>query len=209
MIEVNLLPDRLRARSQPAAKKEPVLAPVPKAFPMGLGGLALLMGLLVVFSGSNMGAAERQSRSVEHQLKNAKAQAAEAERILEDLPKVTERYTVLATRLNGKVRWSDLLRVISLRCPEGVQISTLELERDRRSGRMLTLVIRGVYSGASSLEMHFTKGLQQSATFGEAFEAVIPEKELMSEDGTSFAISCVFRPFKDELVDDSNGALVR
>jgi len=201
MIEINLLPSELRPRTRSSAKREPVLAPVPKAFPLGLGVLTLLMGILIVASGVQVGASERKSRQLEHDLKVAKSQATQAERTMEEFPALAERYGVLASRLDGRVRWAEVLRVISLRCPESVLITTLELEGGRRTSHPTKLVIRGTYSGPNSLEMRFADGLKESATFTEIFEAVIPEKNLLPDDRTSFAISCLFRPFKDELID--------
>ena len=209
MIEINLLSTESRPRPPSIAKKQPALAPVPRAFPMGLGGLTLLMALLVVVSGSRVGASQRRSKRVEHEVRMAKAQAAEAERITENFPTLAGRYTTLAPRLDGRILWSNVLRVVSLRCPEGVLITSLKLEHDRRTGRPTKLVIRGLYSGGDSLEMRFASALKQSATFTELFEAVIPEKTLMAEDRTSFAISCLPRPFQDELVDGTDEAPTR
>ena len=204
MIEINLLPDQLRQRSQPSAKRPSGFAPVSKAFPLGLLVLVLLMGLLVLVSSTKLGASHRKSRQLERELKAAKAQATEAERVTESFPALAARYTVLASRLDGKVSWSDVLRVVSLRCPSGVLITSLKLERDRTTGRPVKFVIRGVYGGTRSLEMRFADGVKESTTFTEIFEAVIPERNLMPDDRTSFALLCLFRPFSDELVDGTD-----
>jgi len=204
MIEINLLPNQLRPRSRPATKRDPVFAPVPKAFPLGLGALTLLMGVLIVFSGTQVGARERKSKQLEHDLKTAKMQAAQAEQTTAEFPALAERYTVLASRLDGKVHWADLLRIVSQRCPEGVLITKLDLESGHRKNQPSKLVIRGTYSGSNSLEMRFANGLKESATFTETFEAVIPEKYLMPDDRISFAISCLFRPFADPLINGTD-----
>jgi len=204
MIEINLLPNQLRPRTRPTTKREPVLAPVPKAFPLSLGGLTLLMGALIVISGVRVSTSERKSRQVRHDLKVAKDQAAQAETITEKFPALAERYTVLASRLDGKTPWADVLRVVSQRCPEGVLITKLEIEPSRRKNQPGTFVIRGAYGGPNSLEMRFANGLKESATFTETFEAVIPEKNLMPDDRISFAISCLFRPFADPLTDGTD-----
>ena len=204
MIEINLLPNQLRPRTRLVTKKDPVLAPIPKAFPLGLGGVMLLMVVLILASGARVSASERKSRQVEHDLKLAKAQAARAETITEEFPALADRYAVLASRLDGKVHWADVLRVVSQRCPEGVIITKLELVPSRRRDQPGTFVIRGAYSGSNSLEMRFANGLKESATFTETFEAVIPEKNLMPDDRISFAISCLFRPFADPLIDGTD-----
>ena len=202
MIEINLLPDRARANIKASHQhKEPTLAAVPKAFPIALGGLALLMGLLVVVTGSTVGANERKSKQIERDLAEAKTQATEAESIIAGIPELTASYTVLATRLDAKVHWADLLRAISLRCPPGVRITEIKLERDRRTGAPSKLKVSGVYSGSDSLEMRFANELNQSATFKAVFEAVLPEKNPMGDE-TTFAISCMFRQFRDELLTD-------
>ena len=206
MIEINLLPDQLRQRTQPSAKRPSGFAPVPKAFPLGLLVLSLLMGLLTLISSSKLGASQCKSRQLNRELRAAKAQATEAERVTESFAALAARYTVLASRLDGKVNWSDVLRVVSLRCPSGVLITSLKLERDRTTGRPVKFVIRGVYSGTSNLEMRFADGLKESATLAEVFEAVIPERNLMPEDRTSFALLCLFRAFTDELVDGTDEA---
>ncbi len=209
MIEINLLPAQFRPRSQSSTKKPPALAPVPKAFPLALGALTLLMGVLIFVSSTRVGAGERKSRHIRHELETAKAQATEAELVTVNFPALAAQYTVLASRLDGKVRWSDVLRVVSLRCPDGVLITSLKLQLDRRTDRPIKIVIRGVYSGTGSLEMRFANSLKESATFAEVFDAVIPEKNLMPDDRTSFAISCLFRPFTDELVDATDEAPTR
>jgi hypothetical protein len=184
MIEINLLPEQLRGRTQATAKRTPMLAPVPNAFPIGLVGLTLLMGLLIVVSSTRVGSSQRRVRQIEHELKQAKTQAAEAEQVTAELPTVEARYQVLADRLDGKIAWAELLRVISLHCPTN------------QPGR---LVIAGAYEGTSSLEMLFADGLKESATFAEVFEAVIPEKNLEPDGRTSFALFCSFRPRADQL----------
>jgi hypothetical protein len=201
MIEINLLPTQLRARSHPTQKKAPALAPVPKAFPLGLVGLTLLMGLLVFVSGTQVGARERESRQVQHELAQAKEQAAEAEQITTRFDEVAARYEVLASRLDGRIEWTEVLRVVSLRCPDGVSITSLVVDRHKRTGRPLKLIINGTYDGTASLEMRFANGLKESATLSEFFDAVIPEKELLPEGQTKFGISCLFRPFTDELIE--------
>ena len=206
MIEINLLPAKHRPRSHSSQKREPMLAPVPKVFPLALGALALVMGLLIVLSGTRIGANQRKSKRVERQLREAKIQAAQAEQVTEDFPVMAERYMVLASRLNGKIGWLDILRVVNLRCPEGVLITSLKLEHDRRTGQPSKFLIRGLYSEGHSLEMRLANGLKESATFSEIFEAVIPEKNFMPDGRTSFAISCLFRPFEDELVNGTDEA---
>jgi hypothetical protein len=201
MIEINLLPDQMRQRTQPSAKRPSGFAPVPKAFPLALLVLSLLMGLLTLVSSGKLGASQRKSRQVDRELRDAKAEATEAERVREAFPALAGRYMVLASRLNGKINWTDVLRVVSLRCPSGVLITSLKLERDRTSGRPVKFVIRGTYAGTSNLELRFADGLKESTTFTEVFEAVIPERSLMPDDRTSFALLCLFRPFSDELVD--------
>jgi Tfp pilus assembly protein PilN len=199
MIEINLLPEQLRGRTQPTAKRTPTLAPVPNAFPIGLVGLTLLMGLLIVVSSTRVGSTQRRVRQIEHELKQAKTQAAEAEQVTAELPTVEARYQVLADRLDGKIAWAELLRVISLHCPEGVLLTSIKLEIDRRTNQPGRLVIAGAYEGTLSLEMLFADGLKESATFAEVFEAVIPEKNLEPDGRTSFALFCSFRPRADQL----------
>ncbi len=206
MIEINLLSTDSRPRPASITKKQPALAPVPRIFPISLGGLTLLMALLIVVSGSRVGASQRRSRRVEDDLRTAKAQAAEAERISQDFPALAGRYTTLTPRLDGRIPWAEVLRVVSLWCPDGVLITALELEHDRRTGQPTKLVIRGLYSDSGSLEMRFASALKESATFTQLFEAVIPEKDLIADDRTSFAISCLLRPFQDELVDGNDEA---
>jgi Tfp pilus assembly protein PilN len=201
MIEINLLPTQLRLRSHPTAKKTPTLAPVPRAFPLSLVGLTLLMAIFVLVSGTRVGASQRKSQQVQSELEHAQEQAAEAERVTAGFPETAARYRVLASRLDGKTPWADVLRVISLRCPSDVRITSLVLERHRRTGEPLKLVISGTYAGTASLEMNFAKALKESATCADVFESVIPEKELMPDGQTNFGISCLIRPFMDELVD--------
>ena len=204
MIEINLLPDRMRARIKASHQhKEPTLAAVPKAFPIALGGLALLMGLLVVVTGSTVGANERKSKQIERDLMEATTRATEAETVIAGMSELTGRYTVLATRLDAKVHWADLMRAISMRCPPGVRITEIKLERDRRTGTPSKLKVSGIYSGSDSLEMRFADELNESATFKSVFNAVLPEKRPMG-DVTTFSISCMFRQFRDELLKDTD-----
>jgi hypothetical protein len=206
MIEINLLPTNLRPRSQSTQKKAPTLAPVPKAFPLALVGLMLFMGLLIVVTSTRVGASQRRSRQVQAQLEAAKADAAEAERVAASVPATAMQYAVVAERLSGKVSWSDLLRVIGLRCPDRVRLTSIKLERDRQTARPVKLVISGEYTGSISLEVPFANGLQESATLSPIFEAVLSEKELLPDGGTRFAISCIFRPYTDPLIEGINEA---
>jgi Tfp pilus assembly protein PilN len=201
MIEINLLPTNLRPRSQSTQKKTPTLAPVPKAFPLALIGLTLLMAMLILVSNTRVGTSQRRSRQVQAQLEAAKDEATEAEQRAKSLPTTAAQYSVLAERLSGKVAWAEVLRAISLRCPDRVRLTSIKLERDRHSGRPIKLVISGEYSGSSSLEMLFAGGLQESATLTGIFEAVLSEKELMDDGSTRFAISCIFRPYTDALTE--------
>ena len=204
MIEINLLPDRMRARIKASRQhKESTLAAVPKAFPIVLGGLALLMGLLVVVTGATVGANERKSKQIGRNLMEATTQATEAETVIAGMSELTGRYTVLATRLDAKVHWADLMRAISMRCPSGVRITEIKLERDRRTGAPSKLKVSGIYSGSDSLEMRFADELNESATFKSVFNAVLPEKKPMG-DVTTFSISCMFRQFRDELLKDTD-----
>ena len=209
MIEINLLPTQLRPRAHASQKRAPALTLVPKAFPLSLVGLTALMALFVFVSSTQVGARERESKQVQGELNQAKEQAAEAEQITAGFPETAARYEVLASRLDGKIAWSDVLRVVSLRCPEGVCITSLAVERRRRTGQPLKLVISGTYDATESLEMRFTNGLKESATFGEVFDAAIPEKELLPDGQTKFGISCLFRPFSDQLVDGTDEATPR
>lgn len=206
MIEINLLPTQLRARAHASQKKPPALAAVSKVFPLSLVGLTLLMGLFVFISSTQVGARERESRQVQSELNQAKEQAAEAERTTAGFAEVAARYEVLASRLDGKIAWSEVLRVVSLRCPDHVRITSLVVERHSRTGHPLKLVISGTYDGTASLEMRFANGLKESATFSEVFDAVIPETELLPDGQTKFGISCLFRPFTDALVDGTGEA---
>ena len=206
MIEINLLPEQLRSRAQPSSRRTPTLAPVPKAFPIVLVGLTLLMGLLIVVSSTRVGASQRRVRQIEYELKQAKTQATEAEKVTADLPSTEARYQVLAERLDGKILWTELLRVISLHCPEGVVITSIKLEIDRRTSQPARLVIAGTYEGTSSLEMLLANGLKESATFSEVFEAVIPEKNLEPDGRTSFALFCSLRPRTDTLINPTDKA---
>jgi Tfp pilus assembly protein PilN len=201
MIEINLLPTNLRPRSQSTQKRTPTLAPVPKAVPLVLVGLTLLMALLIVASGTRVGTSQRRSRQVQAQLEAAKDEAAQAEQVAALLPTTVAQYDVLAERLSGKVAWAEVLRVISLRCPDRVRLTSIKLERDRHSARPIKLVISGEYAGSSSLEMLFANGLQESATLTSIFEAVLSEKELLDDGGARFAISCIFRPYTDALTE--------
>jgi hypothetical protein len=201
MIEINLLPHQLRQRSQPGTKRPSGLAPVPKAFPLGLLALSVLMGLLAFVSSSKLGASQRKSREAERQLRDIKKQATETELVTQRVPELAGRYAVLARRLDGKVNWSQVLRVVSLHCPSGVLITSLKLERDKKTGEPGKFIICGVYSGTSNLELRFADALKESATFAEVFEAVIPERNLMPDDRTSFVLQCMFRRFSDELID--------
>jgi Tfp pilus assembly protein PilN len=209
MIEINLLPAKFRPRTRSSQKREPLLAPVPRPFPIALGGLTLLMGLLVAVSGTRVGASQRKSERLQHELKEAKSQAAQAEHVVEELPAIAERYLALASRLDGRIGWLDILRVISLRCPEGVILTSLKLELDHRTGQPSKLVIRGLYGEGTSLEMSLANGLQESASFSKVFEAAIPEKTILPDGRTSFAISCLLRPFQDELVPAPDEAPAR
>ena len=206
MIEINLLPEQLRSRAAPSAKKTPTLAPIPKAFPFVLLGITLLMGLLIVVSGTRVGASQRRLRQIEDKLKQAKNQASEAEQVTTEFPTTEARYRVLAERLNAKTSWTELLRAIGLRCPEGIVLTSIKLEIDKRTNRPGRLVIGGTYEGTNSLEMLFANGLKESATFSTVFEAVIPEKNLEPDGRTSFALFCSFRPLTDELIDATDGA---
>ncbi len=175
-------------------------------FPLSLVGLTLLMGLFVFVSSTRVGARERESKQVQSKLAGAKEQAAEAEQITAGFAEVAARYEVLASRLDGKIAWSEVLRVVSLRCPDQVRITSLAVERHSRTGHPLKLVISGTYDGTASLEMRFANGLKESATFSEVFDAVIPETELLPDGQTKFGISCLFRPFTDALVDSTGEA---
>jgi cell division protein FtsL len=206
MIEINLLPEQLRSRMQPATKKAPKLAPVPKVFPMVLVGMTALMGLLIVVTGTRAGAGQRRVRQIEQELKRAKTQAADAQQVTADVPRIEARCQVLSERLEGKIAWAELLRVISLRCPDGVAITSIKLEIDRRTSLPGRLVIGGAYDGTSSLEMLFANGLKESATFSDVFEAVIPEKSLEPDGRTSFALYCAFRPRTDQLLNETEKA---
>jgi len=206
MIEINLLPEQLRSRAQTPSKRTPTLAPVPKAFPIVLVGLTLLMGLLIVVSSTRVGASQRRVRQIEYELKQAKTQATEAEKVTADLPSTEARYQVLAERLDGKILWTELLGVISLHCPEGVVITSIKLEIDRRTSQPARLVIAGTYEGTSSLEMLLANGLKESAAFSEVFEAVIPEKNLDPDGRTSFALFCSLRPRTDTLINPTDKA---
>lgn len=203
MIEINLLPTNLQPRTQAAPKKPPTLAPVPKAFPLGLVGLTALMGLFIFLSGTHVGVSERKSKQIEHTLRKTKTQATEAEKVAAELPVLSAQYEVLASRLEGKVAWAEVLRVVSLRCPEGVRLTELKVEVDKRTGFPLLFVIAGVYNSTGSLEIQFTNALKESSTFADVFEAVIPERTITpTPDGeTSFSISCVFRLHTNELID--------
>lgn len=206
MIEINLLPPGLHQRTQAAAKKQPLLAPVPKAFPLAMVGVAGLMALLIIVSTIKARASDRQRYQAAHDLKLATVRTKEAERITAHFPTQAAQYTVLASRLDDTVRWAEILRTVSLRCPAEVQIISLDLQHDRRTGERRLLVIRGVYTGTASLDLEFANSLKASATFARAFESVIPEKNLEPDDRTSFAISCQFRPFTDELAATADEA---
>ncbi|MBN1919313.1 MAG: hypothetical protein JW889_15530 [Verrucomicrobia bacterium] len=206
MIEINLLPEQLRGRTQTAPKKTPTLAPIPKAFPIALASLTVLMVLLIVVSSTRAGAGQRRLREVEDELKQAKAQATEAEQVTASLPAIEARYGVLADRLDGKIMWAELLRVVALRCPEGVMLTSVKIEIDRRTSQPARLVIAGAYDGTSSLEMLFANGLKESATFSNVFESVIPEKNLEPDGRTSFALFCAFRPRIDPLLNATDKA---
>jgi Tfp pilus assembly protein PilN len=207
MIEINLLPEQHRSRAPAQARRTPTLAPIPKAFPMALLGITLLMGLLIVMSGSRIGASQRRLRQIDYELRQAKKQASAAEQVTTELPGAEARYLVLAERHDGKIAWTELLRAISLRCPEGVMLTSIKLEIDKRTNRPSRLVIGGAYEGTNSLEMLFANGLKESATFSAIFEAVIPEKNLEPDGRTSFALFCSFRPRTDELTDATDKAL--
>jgi Tfp pilus assembly protein PilN len=209
MIEINLLAAKYRPRVRSSHKRAPTLAPVPRAFPIALAGLTLLMGLLIAVSGTRVGASQRKSERLQQELAEAKAQAARAEHVVEDFPALSERYLVLASRLDGRIGWLDILRAICMRCPEGALITSLKVELDRRTGQPSKLVIRGLYSEGTSLEMSMASGLQESASFSKVFDAVIPEKTILPDGRTSFAISCPFRPFQDELTSAPDEASAR
>ncbi len=194
-IEVNLLPVDEAIRTKAAQKG--LGFEIPRIIPRGFGAAIAFMLVLYVLASFRASSALRSLESSRETLRNLRQDDQQAKGIQARLPSLGERAKVFQQRVEDRKVWSELLKEITLSCPQKVQLTEITLTVPRvalsASQQSKELLIKGFYltdEAFENLEMNFTRRLQDNKTIASRYPRIFVATTDPQAGRTDFTIRC-------------------
>ncbi len=214
MIEISLLPvdEQVKAKAEQKGLGFQIPKFIPKGFGIAIVALLAMYGLSHL-KASSLSRALTSSKQTLSELKKESLQAQTLEARLgppvgkagsveqpngagqatkDSGERLRKRAEVVRARLENRKVWSELLKEITLCCPEEIRLTEIKLGALRTgttSGRGKELVISGYYVTGVNPEMIFMDRLRGSAKIAAHYQRFTPMTQ-PEVDKTDFGIHC-------------------